>query len=562
MLKRKADIINIINKFAPGILAFLGYYEITSGLRIPFNFTINRVTYTYLFQAPLLGVFELDLTTYLTLTATLIYRRRLKLEPHWTIPLIISNLTMALGFIFNATWLSHLSLGSACLITALSQTSPTKRIAKLLPGILISLFTLETLSLISLISYYMLGGWNQTLLRIILTERLLWSPIEWTSIIILITASWIALTRILIGKPLIKFPKIKFNQKEEEKRGRKQKNILMLASALLLTATIVILPHLPTVNPQLKPISVDTFSYVSFLNEAKDKGLANALTERGAGRPIYLLAIYSLWTILGKNPTLLMDIIHHLLALTMLTLISFYAAYKLNGKETASWAALLTPLGYAATSFLAGGYQANSIALTTALLTLTINPKNTKKWILLTALLTLTGLIHPWTHLMYSAILVAHNLRDKRKLLSVIAAAALSYSIVYTVDSALTPSYRVETPVKPLIDHIEFYPIKNWFNAIQLWIWNTLSNPIYLSTVLLEPTPQTISAIGVIAPLTLFLPPDLVCRLILNLPIQLQAAKILKKIPSTTIRSLLILTLLVRVLGNLTGLTPLDKPPA
>jgi len=544
---------NLIDRLVPGILAFLGYYELTAGLRIPFNFTVNRATHTYLFQAPLLGAFELDLTVYLTLTAVILYRRKLTLKPRWTIALIISNLLMALGFILNALWLSHLSIGSACLTSALSQTAG--RGAKLLPGILLSLILLETLSLFSLILYYALGEWNQTFFHIVLRERLVWSPMEWISIIILMTASWIALTHILLGKPPIEFPKFKSPKRKEGKR-RKPETLLILA--LMLTAAIVILPHLPTVNPQFKPISVDTSYYTSFLREAENIGLTEALAKAGSGRPLYLLTLYNLWKILGIDPVFLMDLLHPLMALTALTLTSFYTAYKLNGEESAGWAALLTPLGYTATGFLAGGFQANSVALTPALLTLTVNPENPKKWILLTALLTLTGLIHPWTHLMYSAILAAYNLKDKGKLLTVVAASALSYCIVYTVNTALTPSYRVETPVKPLVSRVEIHPIRSWFNAVRLWIWNTLSNPIYLSTVLLEPSLQTISAIGVIAPLTIFLSPNLICRLILNLPLQLQAAEILKKSSPVTIRALIILILLVRVLGNLTGLTPLN----
>lgn len=547
---------DLAGRFAPGILAFLGYYELVSGLQVPFNFTVNRVTYTYLFQAPLLWAFELDLIVYLTLTGTLIYRGKLKLESRWALLTIISNLMMAIGFILNAAWLSHLSLGSACLASALTWIPPERRKLALLPGILLSLLILEALSLLSLISYYALGRWNPTFFHIILRERLVWSPMEWASIIIFVVASWIALPRILLGKPLINFPKIEFAQKVDGKPK------LMLILALLLTATIVILPHISTVNPQLKPVSVDTPSYVLFLKEAKNRGLAQALRSGAGGRPVYLLSIYNLWMILNGDPTLLMDLIHPLLALTALTLSSFYAAYKLNGEGSAGWAALLIPLGYAATGFLAGGYQANSVALTPALLALTVDPKDVKRWILLTALLALTGLIHPWTHLMYSAILVAHNFRRGRRFPLVVAASTLSYCMVYIVDSTLTVEYRAETPIEPLVHYAGLQFVKNWFNAIRLWIWNTLSNPIYLSTVILEPDPQTISAMGVIAPLMLLLPSGLLCRLILNLPIQLQAAKILGKAPSANIRILIILTLLVRVLGNLTGLTPLGEPPA
>ena len=72
--------------------------------------------------------------------------------------------------------------------------------------------------------------------------------------------------------------------------------------------------------------------------------------------------------------------------------------------EAASIAALLTPLDHSAVTFIAGGFQANSIALPTALLMLATDPKSKTR---LFALAILLALIHPWTFIMYSAAYIA-----------------------------------------------------------------------------------------------------------------------------------------------------------
>ena len=271
-----------------GSLFFLGYYEIIAGLRVPFNFTVNRVTYVYLFQAPLLGFFEFDLAAYLILAAALFYKRGFSFENKRVIPLIFLNLMMALGFMLGLTWLIHIMLGLACLFTVISQINIGKDAKRLLSGFSFSLLLLETVSLISLASYYALGEWNKMFFRIILRERLFWSPLEWVSVLALIISMWNALAYIITGRWIAKIP----NPLPQEREGRDDKGIGMLILALLLIVLLVLLPHLPTVNPCFKPVSVDVTYYSSFLEEAENAGLTRALTNGGMGRPLYLIAIY------------------------------------------------------------------------------------------------------------------------------------------------------------------------------------------------------------------------------------------------------------------------------
>ncbi|MEM2368173.1 MAG: hypothetical protein QXQ50_08085, partial [Candidatus Bathyarchaeia archaeon] len=86
---------------------------------------------------------------------------------------------------------------------------------------------------------------------------------------------------------------------------------------------------------------------------------------------------------------------------------------------------------------------------------------------------------------------------------------------------------------------------------------NALSNPIYLSTAILPLDPILASFMGVAALPTLILNAEMTCRIILNLPLQIQASKFLGGIKDKKMKILVALALLARVLGNLSGLAPL-----
>lgn len=542
-----------LSVLTPGFLAFLGYYEILSGLSFPLNFTVDRVTNTYRFQSPLLGGLELDLLAYTIAASHIAY---IEDKPRYRLLHIIlafaSISSLLLSQVLGLTSIAYIALGSASLSSALLYVHRRRSFARLLPGLLVSMIFIEVAALVAMSTYYIFGGWIPQLFHMALQERLIWAPLEWLSIPLFIAVMWSSFAKIILGRPLLKPLKIGITEASRERKGSK----LLLILALSLTVILIGLPHLPAVNPEFKPVSVDTLPHEAFFEEAESQGLAKAMSKIGA-RPTYLWGLYHAWLASARNTVLLMDLIHPLLALMLLTVASFYAGRKLHCGRGAEYMAMLVPLGYAVPAFISGGFQANSLALTTAILALTANPKSRTGQAKLTILMTLTALIHPWTHLMYSAALIAYSFRDRRRLLYSLSAIAASYAVSHIIDYYLVSIHVSAVPAQTVLKYSGFYLVGNCFDAVRLWGWNTLSNPVYLSASILATDWWTTSVMAVAAPLTLILPASLIFRLILNIPLQHRVSRGVKDYP-VRYQALIFLVLLVRVLGNLSGLTPLE----
>ena len=542
-----------LRTLTPGFLAFLGLYEILSGLRVPFSFTIDRVTGTYLFQAPLFGRMELDVMVYALAVSSLAYvEDRPRVRVVYLSLLIASASTLTLSLLIGLASPAYLGLGLASVSSALVYARG-KGFDVLLPGVLFSLASMEVVGLTAVSTYYIIGRWVPFLLHIVFRERLIWSPLEWMAVPMLILAIWNSLSRTLLGKPFIRVPKLRRIEARTRSSGLKAQVFL----ALVLTVLLVSLPHLPPVNPDFKPVSVDTLKYGSFFQKFDTLGMAEAFSTGASGRPVYLLALYHIWALSGRNTVLLMDLVYQWLTLLFLTLASFYAGLRFNGSRAAVYAALLVPLGYAVPAFIAGGFQANGLALPIAILALTIDPRDRLELAKLTALMTLVALVHPWTHLMYSAALVAYSLRKRGRLMPTLIAVTSSYILSYVIDYYLASIHIPVVAVQPL-SRFGLYLVENWFDAVQLWSWNTLSNPIYLSSSIAAFDGLATSVMCVTAPLTLIQPAGILYRLILNTPLQLQVSKFLENLEEKY-AVLMLLALLVRVLENLSGLTPLGS---
>jgi len=541
-----------ILSFFPGILAFLGYYELLSSFSAPFRFTVDRVTHLYLVQLPLLGWLELDYILYAiaSIGIALLEEDRLK---RFHMALVFSaTLSLLLGRVLNAALIGYFGLGLAAVISAFLHAYK-RGVKSLLPGFLLSTVTMETAALVSLASYYVLGEWSTTPLYIVLRERLLWTPLEWISILLLIALMWMALTKtVLGGKIMLKLdvPPPKNRHEESDRYG-----FMLIPLSFLLISLMIFLPHLPTVNPDFKPVSVDTISYIDFFNNVGDEGLLEALRE-SAERPLFILLAYGLWLAFSKNSILLMDVFHPLIALCVLALTSYYVTLKLRGSSTAGWAPLLVALGYAVPAFIGGGFQANSLALSPALIALILEPHNIAGMLKLAFPLTLTALIHPWTYTMYSAAILVKQIRDKRKFMLSLIAVALSYAVSQAVDYCLGAVIVAKVTASSVTMRLGVYAPLNWFNAIQLWVWNTLSNPLYISTSIFS-AGIVYPLLAAAAPLTLIIPEGLLFRIFLNIPFQICSAEILERL-KPKYRPVFLMALLVRVLGNLSGLTPLE----
>jgi hypothetical protein len=162
----------------PGFLAFLGYYDLLSALTIPFRFTVDRVTNTYLVRAPLLGGLEVDFLAY-ALAASLMARqekeRRFRLT--YLLAITTSAIILLVCRFLELEWPVYLALGAAALLSAAIPTLK-RGPSTLLPGILLSTALLEASALLSLSTYYISGGWGPVPFQVVLRERLFWAPIR------------------------------------------------------------------------------------------------------------------------------------------------------------------------------------------------------------------------------------------------------------------------------------------------------------------------------------------------------------------------------------------------
>jgi hypothetical protein len=541
-----------VSVLLPGFLAFLGYYDLLSALTIPFRFTVDRVTNTYLVRAPLLGGLEVDFLAYAlaaSLTARQEEERKFRLT--YLLAITTSAIILLLCRFLELEWPVYLALGIAALLSAAIPTLKRGPSA-LLPGILLSTALLEASALLSLSTYYISGGWGPVPFQVVLRERLFWAPLEWVLVPLLVAGMWMALALKILGWPL---PRLLETQPGNPGDGGNPRGLLILA--LSLTCMFIVLPHLPTVNPELKAVSVDTVSYRLFFDRVGGGGAWEALRRRPE-RPFFILLIYHLWVALSGNSILLMDLVYPLFALGLLVLASYYAGLRLGGPTAAGWSSLMVPLGYMVPAFIGGGFQANSLALTPAILALTIDPKGGRGALKLSVLLSLVALLHPWTYLMYISALTLKALRDRGRLTPTLLSIAFSYAVSQAVDYALGGIVVAEVAARPVTGSWGFHLPASWFEAIQFYVWNTMSNPLYLSTALLPMEPATTTMMAVAAPLTLILPGSLIYRLTLNIPTQLQASYTIRKLGWRE-RNLILLALLARTLGNLSGLTPIEE---
>jgi hypothetical protein len=537
-----------IFSIVPGFLAFLGYYEVLSGLAAPLRFTVGRVTNTYLARIPLLGSLEADFVAYL-LASSLVSRtggRRLH-----AVLVALSASILLLCRLHDLAAPVHLGIGLAALLSAWMYAR-RRGASSLLPGVLVSTAAVESSALLALSAYYAAGSWAPIPFQLLLRERLIWAPLEWGLAPLFIAGMWIALAAKAVNRGLTRFLEA---QPHTSKNCGNPRRILMLA--VIITCMLIVLPHLPTVNPGFRAVSVDTVSYKVFFDEVGESDVWEAL-RKSPERPMFIFIIYQLWRGLSRNSILLMDLAYPLLALNLLTLTSYYVGLRLGGPSTAGWASLLVPLGHMVTAFIGGGFQANSLALTPAILALTIDPRSRGGTLKLSALLSLVALLHPWTYLMYVSTLIFRALRERARLSPTLIAVAFSYTVSQTADYTLGRIIVAETATKPVIAGWGLYLPSSWFDTFQLYVWNTLSNPLYLSTALLAMEPTIASTMAVAAPLTLVLPASLIYRLVLNIPAQIQASEAMKNLRGEE-RGIILLALLARTLGNLSGLTPLEE---
>jgi hypothetical protein len=189
---------------------------------------------------------------------------------------------------------------------------------------------------------------------------------------------------------------------------------LCLASALLLSIALPIIPYFPTINPEFKPVSVDILFYSRWLDNMLTVNDWNWSTIKYAfygNRPLYLLLLYSL-TKLGIPKKIILNF-EALLISPLFVLTVYYAAKRLSGDDLyALLSSLAAVLGFNMTVGMMAGFFAAWTALIPFYICVALTPRLTDGSLksLSIALVSSIGMlyIHPWTWSLLMAILTLH----------------------------------------------------------------------------------------------------------------------------------------------------------
>ncbi len=526
------------------LVLYLLYYIPSSWLQTPY--TVERVTRFAIPGYPLAGSYLADYVVVIISTAVysvLSSPRALASIPMLPISLILLQLTG------DPAYLLFIPVQVAIVI-ALSR--PGLRLL-VLAGLVASI-PLSAISLAASI-YYFAGSHDLYVLRsLIMRERIFWSFVGASSVIAIYFSGFIA--------PL---------RRADAYEGSCGCCSKLLLAPLSIPPAVVALAHLPTVNPDLYPVSVDTYYYALFLQRADSLGLWEALRIHNPDRPAYLILIYLLHRVF-PDPVVLMDIIHPIATLELLVVASHYSSKKLYGSGSISclWIPLMVASGHSAYGFIAGGYQANSLALPLAIMLLA-RGADIYSYILLQSI----ALIHPWTFAMYSASwilspIASRKLRDagKRSL-----AAVLSLTVGEAVNRSLSGG-GVFSPVASIayqaIGHIySGNPIVNIYYGYALYAWSSIYLPPITALALystLRGLPASLSSTLFVASLgsTVSLgDPGLIHRIYLNTPLEIMTYPALRELGSIYKYSKPLICLAIAGYGFtiLAGLTPLRGMP-
>jgi hypothetical protein len=214
-----------------------------------------------------------------------------------------------------------------------------------------------------------------------------------------------------------------------------------LASILLLSIVLPLIPYLPPINPDFKPVSVDIRYYSMWLDYMLTAdywgAVEYAFCSIGNGnRPLYLMLLYCLVS-LGIPKQLMLNF-EALLISPFFALAVYYMAKRLSGSGIyAVSASLAGLLGFNMTVGMFAGLYAAWIALIPFYICImsTLSLRESR-WALAGSILTSTALlyIHPWTWCILMAILALHliiqtlksvekggNLKVDKQLLAVLA---------------------------------------------------------------------------------------------------------------------------------------------
>ncbi len=510
------------NTLSLRVLVLLAVYY--AGSMLPIPWVSKRVIVFRVIGQPFTGPWWLDLAVFLTSSTPLILvlsRSTGKSLPGLG---LLASSTIALSIIL---WYGLLYPFGMVASASVALILYSLHRAKIISGRdlaesfadIVLVFSIVVIACVA--SYFALGYWATPAKFAVERFLVLWAPLAWVIPIVLVASGILWLYKMLRGRGMATtLPLKQVGARAPERKEELKINPLAgLVIGLLLAWLAVILPHLPTVNKGFLPVSVDTFFYTKFLWYADVHGMAEALRRfHGMARPLYLIVLYKVYRVVG-DPFILMDVLHPFVAYSLLVLSSYFVAGKVCGREYAGIAAILAGSSHIVATFTHSGLQANSMALPLALLYFVLSQP------LLAIAMVAVALIHPWTHVMYSASLVLYSFRRKgvREAVTVGGIAVAAMAVAEAASRILVASSIVEPTSSPLLI---YEPLKGLYYGLYLVSWSSALNPSIYAAALVGAMPLVVASIlASYSPLLLFVNRYAVHRLLVNTPFELASAK-------------------------------------
>ena len=341
-----------------------------------------------------------------------------------------------------------------------------------------------------------------------------------------------------------------------------------LLIGLVLSLVVGILPYLPTLNPRGISVNTDWIYYYNWLKQMVDGDFSPLYKH--SDRPLYLLFLYSIWSLVKTDPRTL-AIYHNIVLLPLYTFSTYLLALKWAGKKTADMVALITPFSPIFLSFVYGGFQANLMAISLVFTSIYLVMSGSKRSFFAGLLLfLLTMFVHEWTWTQYMIVLTVYvflrilrtrlNLRrldwrDKALLCFIVFSYIVDFGkqCLFNMFSSAIVAEKAIAMASPMpyVDSIHWY--------VTIYTGGTLNNPLFYATAVLGLNLVGLSIPGLATILSLLptvMPWKVITyRLILNTPITILAAQGLCKTGEKT-RLLLLVSLMGIGLWRLYSIIP------
>jgi len=225
---------------------------------------------------------------------------------------------------------------------------------------------------------------------------------------------------------------------------------LGLTSALLLSIALPLIPYLPSINPEFKPVSVDIRYYSMWLGNMLTSDCWGAVeyafygTENG-NRPLYLLLLYGLTNL--RIPKEIVLNFEALFITPLFTLTIYFTAKRLFGDNLQAFLSSLAGLlGFNMTVGMFAGIFAAWTGLTLFYLCIIlVSSLPSSRWCLAGAIASSVALlfIHPWTWSLLMCVLTV-NLASSLRCAEVdkyLLAVLIVNAIVDALKTLMFPNY-------------------------------------------------------------------------------------------------------------------------